>query len=279
MIRARMLRSLSRGLVLLAASAVLDCRAAPSDDPAILSLGEQAIHRSDFERYLRALESRDGPVADPVRRALLDAFLDERVLVLEARARGLVGAGATPEEEQAAAQRLLAEAVFSRQQVGDGEVARHFEAHAAEFRVAEAVALRQILVPTENEARDVRRRLQRDPRSFEMLARSLSHAPEASTGGMMGTFARGQLPADMEEAAFDLAAGALSEIVRTPLGYHVLKVESRRPARDRTLEECRDEIRALLLREKSDRGVKEFVRELLARAKVNHEAALPPARP
>jgi parvulin-like peptidyl-prolyl isomerase len=276
MIRARMLRC--PVVALLAMAVGLGCRAGRPDDPVVLALGKQEVLRSEFERQSRALEARDGPLAEPVRRALLDSFLEERVLVLEARERGLATAEASPEDEQLAVQQLLAERVFGGLQVGDGEIASYYQAHAPDLRVKDAVTLRQILVPTENEARDVRRRLLRDPRSFEALARSLSHAPEASTGGMMGSFTRGQLPAEMEEAAFALAAGALSEILHTPLGYHVLKVESRRPARDRTLEECREEIAALLLREKRDRGVKEFVRELLARAKVNHEAALAPAR-
>ena len=56
------------------------------------------------------------------------------------------------------------------------------------------MTLRQILVPTETEARDVRRRLQKDPKSFEALARARSKAPEAAAGGLMGTFSRGQLP-------------------------------------------------------------------------------------
>jgi peptidyl-prolyl cis-trans isomerase C len=279
MIRARMSLRGTRAVLQLTAAAAIGCGAGSPADPVILALGKQEVRRSDFERHLRALEARDGPLAEPVRRALLDSFLEERVLVLEARGRGLVPPEAAPEAEQAAVQQLLTEQVFSALRVEDGEVGRYYEAHAAELRVPETVTLRQILVPTENEAREMRRRALRDPRSFETLARSQSHAPEASTGGLMGTFERGQLPAEMEAAAFELAAGALSDVVRTPLGYHVLRVDSRRPARERTLEECSEELRMRLLRDKSDRGIKEFVRELLARAKVNHEAAFPSAHP
>ena len=47
----------------------------------------------------------------------------------------------------------------------------------------------------------------------------------------MGTFARGQLPAELEAAAFALPAGGTSDIVATSLGYHVLRVEARQEAR------------------------------------------------
>ena len=238
----------------------------------ILSLGKESVHRSDFERHLRTLEARGADDVDPaLRRALLEPFLEERVLVLEARGRGLVKPGVSPEEEVAAVRRLLEAEVLAGLEVGEDEVDRFYADHAQDFSVPERIVLRQILVPSESEARDVLRRLQKEPKSFATLAQSRSHAPEAALGGLMGRFARGELPAELDEPAFALSAGATSEIIVTPLGYHVLHVDERQPSRQRSVDECRDEIRALLGREKSDRATREFVRTLLARAKVNHE--------
>ena len=92
----------------------------------------------------------------------------------------------------------------------------------------------------------------------------------------MGTFTRGELPSDLEAVAVALPVSGVSDIVPSPLGFHVLRVDARQAARERTLEECRHEIRALLTRRKSDQATRQFVRGLLARAKVNHEAAQPP---
>jgi peptidyl-prolyl cis-trans isomerase C len=141
--------------------------------------------------------------------------------------------------------------------------------------VPETLTLRQILVSSENEARDVRRRLQKDPKSFEPLAQSRSRSPEASKGGLMGTFGRGELPPELETAVVNLPVSEISEVVPSALGFHVLRVDARQPARERKLEDCRDEIRSLLTRQKSDQATRQFVRGLLARAKVNHEAAQP----
>jgi peptidyl-prolyl cis-trans isomerase C len=211
-------------------------------------------------------------LAPEVRAALFEPFLEERILVLEARSRGMVKEGATPAEEQAAVGQLLADEVLSRVSVTAEEVTQHCEAHLTEFDTPEMVVLRQIVVPTSNEARDVRRRLLREPRSFEALARTQSRGPEAGVGGLMGTFARGELPKELETAAFALEPGAPSEIVVTPLGHHVLRVDARRPARPATLDECRARVEPSLKRGKADRAVREFVRSVMARAKVNHEA-------
>ena len=163
--------------------------------------------------------------------------------------------------------------VLGQVEATDDEVAAYFREHSAELRIPEKVWLRQILVPTENEARDVRRRLQKDPTSFEALARTRSRSPEASSGGAMGFFARGELPLELERVAFALDPGAGSDVARTSLGWHVLRVDRREPGRDPTLAECRERIRSDLRRRKSDAASRQFVRALMARAKVNHEAA------
>jgi peptidyl-prolyl cis-trans isomerase C len=128
-----------------------------------------------------------------------------------------------------------------------------------------------------NEARDVKRRLAQNPRAFERLARSLSKSPEAGLGGYMGSFERGQLPAELEAAAFPLPAGATSAPVASPLGYHVLRVESRQAAREIPLEEAYERIAERLARQKREAAQRAFVAEVMARAKVNYEAALGPS--
>ncbi len=250
-----------------------------SRDPALLELDGQSVRRSDFERHLAALEARDiGPLSPEARRGLLESFLEQRALVIEARRRGLVATSATAEQEVAAVARLLATAV-PPVRVSEQEIAAWHQSHARELAAPERVTLRQILVGSSNEARDVKRRLSKDPRLFDTLARSLSTGPEASLGGYMGSFERGQLPPELEEAAFSLAEGATSEPVPSPLGYHVLRVESRQAAREIPLEEAHERIRDRLAREKREAAERAFVTEVMARAKVKYEAAFAPVRP
>ena len=273
-------RELAKTLILLATLGPWGCRAQGSSDPVILSLGDQVVRRSEFVRHVTALEQQGGAPLDPqVREALLGRFLEERVVVLEARIRRLVPSPGSSEQEEAAARKLLGDEGFTGVEVTEEEVAAYYEAHQAELETPETVTLRQILVPTLNEARDVKRRLLKEPRSFTALAQTLSRAPEASGGGLMGTFARGQLPPELEKAAFDLPEGGVSDPVQTSFGYHVLRVDSRQSARRPTLDESRNEIRSRLRRDKTDAKIQQFVAGLMARAKVNHEVALAADRP
>jgi peptidyl-prolyl cis-trans isomerase C len=265
-------------IALFASLLALACRAQPAGgpdhDPVLLELGDETVRRSDFERHVAAVQARGGgtSLAPEVRQALLEPYLEERILVLEARARGLSARGDAEEKENESVRRLLSDAVLSRISLTDAELDAYCRDHARDFDRPERIRLRQILVPTPNEARDVVRRVKKDPKSFATLAQTRSRAPEASTGGSMGTFGRGELPSELEAAAFGLGAGETSDVVRSPLGYHVLRVDERVAASQTGLPQCREAARAELLRQKSDMSVREFVQGLMARAKVNHEA-------
>ncbi len=150
-----------------ALAAGLGLAACGEKDPVILKLDGESVRRSDFERHLAAVETRAQAPVDPAARpGLLEAFLEERALVIEARRRGLLPAGASAAEEPRAVARLLADAVRVPEATED-EIAAYYRAHAAELAVPETVTLRQILVGTLNEARDVKRRLGRDPKAFD----------------------------------------------------------------------------------------------------------------
>jgi hypothetical protein len=261
-----------RALVALALSWLTGCAAARSSDPAILKLDGQEIRRSEFDAHIMAL-ARENPIDPALRRDLLQPFFEERVLVLEARAQGLLKGAASAVDEQAAVEALLAKEA-PPVEVTDKDVTAYYEAHRDEFRHPQRVTLHQILVPTENEARDVRRRLQRDPKSFELLARTRSRSPEASTGGLMGTFEPGQLPSELESAAFSVPVGGTSEAIHSPLGYHLLRIDARSPEGTEALPESQARIRAELGRARTEQAVRAYVQQLMSRAKVNYEVAL-----
>jgi len=247
-------------------------------DPVLLQLGDQQLRKSEFDRHVHRIETRGGTLDPSVRQALLLPFLEERVLVLEARQRGLIRSGASPEEEQRAVEDLLAREAPPAP-VTDQEVAAYFQSHPSDFKRTETVTLSQILLPTLQEASDLRRRLQKTPAAFEALARELSKAPEAGEGGHMGTFSRGELPVELESAAFTLPPLALSDVIATPLGYHILRIESRTPAREQGLDEAQVRIRSELGREKSAEAVRRYVQGLMTRAKVRIDAQPAPSVP
>jgi len=79
-----------------------------------------------------------------------------------------------------------------------------------------------ILVKTEKEANEVLERLKKGEK-FVNIAKGVSLCPSGKRGGDLGTFGRGKMVKEFENAAFALQKGQISPTVKTKFGYHVIK--------------------------------------------------------
>jgi parvulin-like peptidyl-prolyl isomerase len=103
---------------------------------------------------------------------------------------------------------------------------------------------------------------------FEALARAHSDDATRSWGGELDAFGRGEQPKPIEDAAFALAPGAVSGVIETAAGFHIVKLEERLPARSVPLEAARDGIRAHLLRTRGQEAIAAEIARLRATAQV-----------
>ena len=79
-----------------------------------------------------------------------------------------------------------------------------------------------ILVKTEQEAKNILERLNKGEK-FANIARAVSLCPSGKRGGDLGTFGRGKMVKEFENAAFALEKGQISPIVKTKYGHHIIK--------------------------------------------------------
>jgi len=85
---------------------------------------------------------------------------------------------------------------------------------------------------------------------FATLAKELSEGPSASVGGDLGQFSTDRMVKPFSEALSTLEEGEISGVVRTPFGYHVIKMGKIIPAGKRGLEDVHDKIATVLQQEK-----------------------------
>jgi peptidyl-prolyl cis-trans isomerase C len=58
---------------------------------------------------------------------------------------------------------------------------------------------------------------------FASVAQENSSCPSGRTGGDLGVFGRGQMVKPFEDATFNIPVGALSDVVQTQFGFHIIK--------------------------------------------------------
>ena len=126
--------------------------------------------------------------------------------------------------------------------------------------VTEHVHARHILVDTEREAESLLSQLKAGA-DFVALAEAYSQDMSTKeTGGDLGFFPRGILIApEVEDVAFSMGAGEISEVVTSALGYHIVQVIETDPAR---------EVSAENLRLLQDQAVQKWIEELWAEAEI-----------
>lgn len=88
-------------------------------------------------------------------------------------------------------------------------------------------AARHILVKTEQEARDLKGKID-GGEDFGALAKKHSLCPSGKSGGSLGTFSKGDMVPEFDRVVFgDLALGVTSEPVKTQFGFHLIQVTQR----------------------------------------------------
>lgn len=119
----------------------------------------------------------------------------------------------------------------------DEDLDRYYRRNLDLFEVKEEVKAAHILLRLEQDADqetvEKRRKLAQDiidqlnnGASFEELAKVHSDdKSNAAKGGSLGTFGRGVMVKEFEDSAFALKAGQISDIVRTPFGLHIIRVD------------------------------------------------------
>lgn len=122
-----------------------------------------------------------------------------------------------------------------------------YKAQPKRFEMEEAVKVRHILVAGTNEearnkAQALHQQLVQGADFAELAKQESADKGSGARGGDLGFFARGKMVEPFEQAAFGLKKGELSGVVETQFGFHILRLDDRRPAGLRPFAEVRDEL-------------------------------------
>lgn len=166
---------------------------------------------------------------------------------------------------------LIEEVLKGKSEATEEEIQRYYKENKLLFTEPLEVKIRHIVVNSEPVLKEVLTRLSKGE-SFEKLASTYNIDRTREDGGSLGYIRRGQMApsfAQFEEAAFSLVKkGDMSEVVRTPYGYHIIQMEEMRGASLRPFEQAKEKIRFFLQAKKKQEAYIEYVKEAKSKAKI-----------
>ena len=164
-------------------------------------------------------------------------------------------------------------AIFDSFVLTDDEVRQYYDANLSQYQTPGQVRASHILLRVDGDDEAVAARaaeLAAEARAgadFAELARQHSEdETNAENGGDLGPLGRGRMVPEFENAAFALAAGEISDPVRSPFGYHVINVTEKQEEVTQPFAEVRGAIENILKRERSSSRATALARAIAAEA-------------
>jgi peptidyl-prolyl cis-trans isomerase C len=212
----------------------------------VLTIGDEKITAGEFDQIIEALpEQSRAQVRGARKRQFADQLVQIKVMYQEAHKRKLDENPTVQRQLELQKENLLASLLLqdmtANAQVDDTTLRQYYGQHKADY---ESVHARHILIrvkgsqlpiqPGKKElsdeealakAQEIRKKLLAGE-DFAALAKAESDDVRSGTnGGDLGSLKHNQTVPAFDQAAFSLPAGQLSEPIKTPYGYHIIKVE------------------------------------------------------
>jgi peptidyl-prolyl cis-trans isomerase SurA len=180
-------------------------------------------------------------------------------------------------ERRMLVQRVEQNEILGRIAVSDVEAREYYDAHVAEFTKPSSVSLREIFVTVpeggtalqdtaaREKASQIRQRASAGE-NFEKLAVDMSDSPSKANAGLIGPLNVSELSPDVRKLIESMKPGQISDIIRAPRGYQLLKLETATPPETMKFEDARNQISDRVFTDKRKEEYDKFLERLRAQA-------------
>lgn len=169
-------------------------------------------------------------------------------------------------------ERVIRQEVGSQINIPRADILKYYDDHKAEFVREEKIFLREILLSTEGKdpqtvaliekkAKDLVARTRKGER-FPELARDNSDSKSAQDGGFIDGYKRGQLSPQIESLVWDQDRNHVTDPIKLPNGFLILKVDEQHKAGQAPFEEVEGEIQNRLYMPKFQPKIREYLTSL-----------------
>lgn len=222
------------------------------DSEIVAKIGDEIIRKEDIE--VRRPKSMSGSVEELGKmreiamdlKKVLNETIDLTLLATEAKKTDLMNSPTLKAKIRYYVDGLIAQEyvgvyIDSLIPVSEKEILDFYKANP-KYQQKEVIRARHILVRTEEEAKEILRKIKAGEDFSKLAKERSSDNVSGENGGYLGWFGRGTMIASFEEAAFSLKQGEVSDVVKSEYGYHIIKLEDRKTNPPAELEKVRSEI-------------------------------------
>jgi peptidyl-prolyl cis-trans isomerase C len=176
---------------------------------------------------------------------MVDNLVAEELFVQEAEKTGIAKDKEFQTQLDRARRQLLANRFLQKSimpKFTDANVRKFFDSNTLRYNQDEVHAF-HVLLKSEAEAKEVYDKA-KGGEDFEVLAKKYSKDPTAAQNmGDLGFFSRSRMPPQFSDAAFKMKKGEISKPVKTPFGFHIIKVVDVRKGKPVKFEDVKDQVR------------------------------------
>jgi peptidyl-prolyl cis-trans isomerase C len=242
----------------------------------LVTIDKNKITMEEFNKELDKIpmNMKMAVATESGKKSFLDRLIMKKLLLIEANKEKMENekefqARLLDIKEQLLIESLLKKKIASNAQLNDEELKKYYEANKDKFKKEREINTRHILLKTEEEAKQIKERLQ-NGEDFVELAKKYSIDPNAkTTGGELGFFPKGSLLPEYEDVAFKLAkVGQVSGVVKSQYGYHIIRLEGAKPPTFVAFDEVKDFIKQQLAQEKQKELIEKYIEDLKKNTKI-----------
>ncbi len=260
--------------------------------PAVARLGNQQIDVPELKSVLASLPAESREQLRGNRGALeswLRSRLAQKAVLEQADAQGWRQRPEVEQQTRAATEQIVfRDYMLSVSQVpadypSAAELQQAYDAGKAQWMTPPMYRVSQIFLALNDpqsvdavrrQAQELSRKAQAAPGDFAALATQYSQDPDtAQRGGDSGLQPLQQLVPAVREAVSRLKVGAVSEVLQSPAGFHVLKLTAQQPARTATLDELRERLTQALRAQRQEQIAKAYLEGMLNTATLSIDGA------
>ncbi len=243
-----------------------------ADDYVVMKVNNQDVTEAQVQHLWEGLfPAGQAPAFDSVKPEMRDKVLRgmmaEKLLYGEAVKAGIDKSDKVAAQLEDIKKKLIVRTLLDSKTtdtITDDDLKKEYDAMVDSAKDEKEVRARHILLPSEAEAKDAKKKID-GGKSFEDVAREYSKdSGSAKQGGDLGYFTKDKMVKEFADAAFSLKKGEVSAPVKSPFGWHIIKVEDSRKVTPPAFAEVKEDLRGKL----QEKKLNDFVASLVKSADV-----------